>query len=201
MKTATTYGKRALSLFLALLMTLSLLSVGASASTIEDGSKTAYMTLGPGHFYLKTTAGTSLGAWGYTYTTNDGLTGPAYCVNHGLHFTSRTLPIDGKYTASPKTAGVFANGYPQHSLDTFLGLYLSQNAILSGLTEEEYAYATQLAIWATLGQLGIDGTPFTAGREQIVQPTGDTQQARVFRAVQLLLNVANAWTLVPQTGM
>ena len=201
MKTATTYGKRALSLFLALLMTLSLLSVGASASTIEDGSKTAYMTLGPGHFYLKTTAGTSLGAWGYTYTTNDGLTGPAYCVNHGLHFTSRTLPIDGKYTASPKTAGVFANGYPQHSLDTFLGLYLSQNAILSSLTEEEYAYATQLAIWATLGQLGIDGTPFTAGREQIVQPTGDTQQARVFRAVQLLLNVANAWTLVPQTGM
>ena len=201
MKTATSYGKRALSLLLAFLMTFSLLNVGASASTIEDGSRTASMTLGPGHFYLKTTAGTSLGAWGYTYTTNDGLTGPAYCVNHGLHFTSRTLPIDGKYTSSPKTAGVFANGYPQHSIDTFLGLYLSANPILSGLTVEEYAYATQLAIWATLGQLGIDGTPFTAGREQIAQPTGDTQQMRVFRAVQLLLNVANSWTFVPQTGM
>ena len=82
MKTATSYGKRALSLFLALLMTVSLLSVGASASTIEDGSKTAAMTLGPGQFFLKTTAGTSLGAWSYTYTTNDGLTGPAYCINH-----------------------------------------------------------------------------------------------------------------------
>jgi len=201
MKTATSYGGRALSLLLALLMTFSLFSVGASASTIEDGSRTASMTLGPGHFFLKTTAGTSLGAWGYTYTTNDGLTGPAYCVNHGLHFTSRTLPIEGKYTSSPKTAGVFANGYPQHSIDTFLGLYLSANPILSGLTEDEYAYATQLAIWATLGQLGIEGTPFTSGREQITQPTGDTQQMRVFRVVQLLLNVANSWTFVPQTGM
>ena len=201
MKTATSYGKRALSLFLALLMTVSLLSVGASASTIEDGSKTAAMTLGPGQFFLKTTAGTSLGAWSYTYTTNDGLTGPAYCINHGLHFTSRTLPIDGKYTSNPKTAGVFANGYPQHSIETFFGLYLNANPILSGLTEEEYAYATQLAIWATLGQLGIEGTPFTAGREKIDQPTGDTQQMRVFRVVQLLLNVANSWTRVPQTGM
>lgn len=201
MKTKTSYGTRAMSLLLALLMMLSLLSVGASAATIEDGSKTASMTLGPGHFFLKTTAGTSLGAWGYTYKTNDGLTGPAYCVNHGLHFTNRTLPIDGKYTSSPKTAGVFANGYPQHSIDTFLGLYLSTNPILSGLTEDEYAYATQLAIWATLGQLGIEGTPFTAGREQIAQPTGDAQQMRVFRVVQLLLNVANTWSFVPQTGM
>ena len=69
------------------------------------------------------------------------------------------------------------------------------------MTEEEYACATQLAIWATLGQLGIEGTPFTSGREQIAQPTGDTQQMWVFRAVQLLLNVANSWTFVPQTGM
>ena len=74
--------KRVLALLLALTSLLSLLSVGASASSIEDGSRTATMTLGKGQFYLRTTAGTTLGAWGYTYTTDDGLTGPAYCVNH-----------------------------------------------------------------------------------------------------------------------
>ena len=201
MKTRPHLLKRALALFLAFTALLSLLTVGASASSIEDGSQTASMTLGHGQFYLKTTAGTSLGAWSYTYTTNDGLTGPAYCVDHGLHFTSRTLPIDGKYTTSPQTAGVYANGYPQHSLDTFLGLYLSDNPILSGLTESEYAYATQLAVWASLGQLGIEGTQFTSGREQIAQPTGDTQQMRVFRAIQLLLAVGATWTKIPQVGM
>lgn len=193
--------KRALALLLAFVMTISLLSVGASASSIEDGSRTATMTLGKGQFYLRTTAGTTLGAWGYTYTTDDGLTGPAYCVNHGLHFTNRTLPIEGKYTTSPQTAGVYANGYPQHSLDTFLWLYLNDNPILSGLTEDEYAYATQLAVWASLGQLGIDGTGFTSGREFIAEPTGDTRQMRVFRAVQLLLEVGATWTMIPQTGM
>ena len=201
MRTKSHPMNRALALILALCALLSLLTVGASASTIEDGSKTASMTLGPGHFYLQTTAGTSLGAWGYTYTTNDGLTGPAYCIDHGLHFTSKSLPIDGKYTSSPKTAGVFANGYPQHSLDTFLGLYLEKNAILSGLTEEEYAYATQCAVWASLGQLAVDGTDFTNGREKIAQPTGDVQQMRVFRTIQLLLAVGSSWTYIPQTGM
>lgn len=192
---------RVLALFLALCTLLSLLTTGASAAAIEDGSKTASMTLGPGHFYLKTTAGTALGAWEYTYTTNDGLTGPSYCIAHGLHFTDKALPIDGKYTASPKAAGVFANGYPQHSLDTFLGLYLEKNSILSGLTEAEYAYATQCAVWASLGQLAIDGTEFTNGRERITQPTGDVQQMRVFRTIQLLLAAGNTWSLIPQTGM
>ena len=201
MKTRPHLVKRALALLLTLSTLLSLLSVGASAASIEDGSRTAAMTLGKGQFYLHTTAGTALGAWSYTYNTDDGLSGPAYCIDHGLHFTDRTLPIDGKYTSSPKTAGVYANGYPQHSLDTFLGLYLAKNPILSGLTEAEYAYATQLAVWASLGQLGIDGTQFTAGREYIAQPTGDTQQMRVFRAVQLLLAVGASWSKIPQTGM
>ena len=86
---------------------------------------------------MRTHLGTTLGAWAYTYATNDGTTGAAFCINHGLHYTARTLPIDGKYTASPQAAGALANGYPSHSLDTFLGLYLSGNPILSGLTEEE----------------------------------------------------------------
>ena len=193
--------KRALALLLALASMLSMLTVGAFATSIEDGSQTASMTLGHGQFYLQTTVGTSLGAWSYTYTTNDGLTGPGYCVGHGLHFTSRSLPIDGKYTTSPQTAGVYANGYPQHSLETFLGSYLNDNPILEGLTVSEYAYATQLAVWASLGQLGIEGTQFTDGREKIAQPTGDTQQMRVFRAIQLLLAVGATWTKIPQVGM
>ena len=201
MKTRPYLARRALALFLALTTLLSLLTVGATAASIEDGSQTASMTLGKGQFYLKTTAGTSLGAWSYTYTTNDGLTGPGYCVGHGLHFTSRALPIDGKYKTSPQTAGVYANGYPQHSLETFMESYLTANPILEGLTESEYAYATQLAVWASLGQLGIEGTQFTAGREQIAQPTSDTQQMRVFRAVQLLLAVGATWTKIPQTGI
>ena len=199
--TKTQSGTRVLSMLLALLMLASLLTFSASAASIGDGSTSCHVTLGPGEYYLKTTAGTKLGAWAYSYTTNDGTSGAAFCVNHGLHFTSRTLPIAGKYTASPQTAGALANGYPSHSVDIFLGLYLASNPILSGLSESEFAYATQLAIWATLGQLGIAGTQFTSGREFIAEPTSDTQQMRVFRAVQLILDVAKTWTRVPQTGM
>lgn len=199
--TKTKSGTRVLSLLLALLMLTGLLPLPANAASIADGSTSCTVALGPGQFYLTTNFGTKLGAWAYTYTTNDGTSGAAFCINHGLHYTSRTLPIAGKYTASPQAAGALANGYPSHSVDTFLGLYLANNPILSGLTESEYAYATQLAIWATLGQLGIAGTQFTSGREFIAEPTGDTQQMRVFRAVQLILDVAKGWTRIPQTGM
>ena len=200
--TKTKHGTRALSLFLAVLMLVCALPLSVNAATIADGGSSS-ATIAPveRHYYLQTTAGTKLGASSYKYTTNAGLTGPAYCINHGLNLTSRSLPITGKYTASPKTAGAFANGYPQHSLDTFLELYLGNNSVLSGLTEKEYAYATQLAVWATLGQLAIDGTPFTSGRETVKQPTGDTQQMRVFRAVQLILGVANRWDRIYQSGM
>ena len=82
MKKGPHFVKRALALFLALSTLLSLLSVGASAASIEDGSRTAAMTLGKGQFYLHTTAGTALGAWSYTYNPDDGLSGPAYCIDH-----------------------------------------------------------------------------------------------------------------------
>lgn len=82
MNKTTTFGKRALSLFLILVSLLSLMSVGASASTIEDGSKTCTIALGSRQYYLTTTAGTTLGASSYIYTTNDGLSGPAYCIDH-----------------------------------------------------------------------------------------------------------------------
>ncbi|MBQ9721767.1 MAG: thioester domain-containing protein, partial [Oscillospiraceae bacterium] len=192
---------RWMAFVLAALMLFGLLPMSAFASSIGDGSATAALSLGNRNYFLKTTAGTSLGVSTYQYTTNDGLTGPGFCLNHGLDYTARRLPISGKYTASPQAAGAVANGYPQHSLDTFLGLYLNTNSILNGLTEDEYAYATQVAVWAALGQLAIDGTAFTSGRERIAQPTGDTQKMRVFRAAQLILDVAKSWTFIPKTGM
>ena len=135
---------RWMAFVLAALMLFGLLPMSAFASSIGDGSATAALSLGNRNYFLKTTAGTSLGVSTYQYTTNDGLTGPGFCLNHGLDYTARRLPISGKYTASPQAAGAVANGYPQHSLDTFLGLYLNTNSILNGLTEDEYAYATQV---------------------------------------------------------
>lgn len=192
---------RLLALMLVVCTVLGLGEIPAQAASIADGTQTCTVALGMRNNYLVTTAGTTLRAGNYTYTTNDGLSGPAYCIDHGLDYTAKTLPVTGKYTASPATAGAFANGYPQHSIDTFLGLYLKDNAVLAGLTEEEFAYATQVAVWATLGQLGVDGTPYTAGREYLNPPTGNTQQTRVFRAAQLILNIANTWDRVYQTGM
>ena len=177
------------------------LGISAQASSLADGSKTCTISQETRHTYLMAESGTYLGGAGYTYTTNDGLTGAAYCIDHGLHNTTKVLPITGKYNASPAAAGAFANGYPQHSLETFLGLYLDRWPVLAGLTVDEYRYATQIAVWASLGQLGVEGTAFTQGREFIPTPTGDLQQMRVFRAVQCILGVAKDWTMVYQTGM
>ena len=142
--TKTKTRTRWFALMLAVIMAFGLVPQSAFAGSIGDGSATATVSLGNRNYFLKTTAGTSLGVSTYQYTTNDGLTGPGFCLNHGLDYTARRLPISGKYTASPQAAGAVANGYPQHSLDTFLGLYLNTNSILNGLTEDEYAYATQV---------------------------------------------------------
>jgi TQXA domain-containing protein len=192
--------KRLIATALALCTVLGL-GLPANAASIADGSKTCTVIYAPVHYYLQTTAGTWLRAGGYDYTTNDGLTGPAYCIDHGLAWTGKVLPITGKYEASAKTAGAFANGYPQHSLDTFLGLHLAGNPILAGLTEYEYRYATQVAVWATLGQLAVDGTEFTNGRERLAQPSGDVQQERVFCAVKVILDFAKNWDRIYKTGM
>lgn len=198
--TKTSSRMRALALFLAMLMLFGILPMTASASTIADGSRTCTIAPVERHFYLTTTAGTRLGASAYQYTTNDGLTGPAYCVDHGLNYSSHPLEIRGAYTASVATAAAFATSYPQHSLATFLGRY-PNDTMLDGLTEEEYGYATQLAIWATLGQLAVSGTQFTSGRETIVEPVGDAQQMRIFHTIQLILHAASLWHKVDETGM
>ena len=197
--TKTSKRTRVLALLLAALAIIGLLPMTASASSIGDGSKTCTVAPVERQYFLTTTAGTRLGASAYQYVTNDGLTGPAYCIDHGLGYSTHELTILGEYTASVATAAAFAQSYPQHSLETFLGRFPSET-LLEGLTEQEYAYATQLAIWATLGQLGVEGTKFTAGRETISAPSGDAQQIRIFRTIQLILASAN-WDHIDETGM
>ena len=193
---------RTLAFCLAVLVLLGVVPMmQAEASSVGDGSTTCEVVpINERQFLLTTTAGKRLGAFAYKYTTNDGITGTAYCIDHVLNFTRHTLELRGEYTASPATAGAFANGYPQHSLATFLGRFPGESA-LAGLTENEYAYATQLAVWASLGQLGIAGTSFTSGSEVIAQPVGDAQQVRVFRAIQLILDSADEWDRIYHTGM
>ncbi|MDL2272986.1 Cys-Gln thioester bond-forming surface protein, partial [Oscillospiraceae bacterium OttesenSCG-928-G22] len=189
---------------LALLLTLvTLLSIAApaGATSIGDGSKTVTVATNERHEYLKTTAGNTIGGSFYEYTTNDGIKGPAFCINHGLRTTTKSLTITGRYTSSPQTMGAFANGYPQRPLAQFLDVNQANHPALAGLTESEYGYATQLAVWSSLGQLAVEGTGFTAGRATIVKPTGDAQQVRVYTALTIILKNAEHWTKPLYTGM
>ena len=94
----------------------------AQAATIADGSKTVTVHNDTRHNYLTTTAGNTIGGGYRYYKTNDGITGPAYCIDWGLAMvpSSKRLTIAGRYLSSPKTMGAFANGYPQRSLADFL---------------------------------------------------------------------------------
>ncbi|MDL2287969.1 Cys-Gln thioester bond-forming surface protein [Oscillospiraceae bacterium OttesenSCG-928-F05] len=197
------HGKRIISLLLAAIIILSGFGgLSAQAATISDGSRTVTIGTLDRQAYLSTSTGVVIGGGHRSYTTNDGITGPAYCINYGLNEVSstKTLNITGRYFSSPKTMGAFANAYPQRTLAQFLDIH-SAIPELSGLTESEYAYATQLAIWATLEQLGIEGTDFEQGRAMIPRPTGDAQKIRVFKAVETILATCAHWTQVLYTGM
>ena len=196
--------KRALSLALAVITIFSVAVMPAQAASISDGnSDTVTITTGTRHTYLETTNGVSLAGEACTYLTNDGITGPAYCINWGLKnvLSTKALPITGLYTSNPKTIGAFANGYPQRSLADFLEIHADEPKI-KGLTEDEYAYATQVAIWSSLGQLAVEGTSFTDGRATLVTPTdGNAQKTRTFAALQIILNNSAHWTKPLKTGM
>ena len=77
------------------------------ADSISDG-KSTYVTIAKGHYgsYLYTTDGNKIGARNWIYTTNDGITGPGYCVNYDLTAVDSTtrLTIAGLFTSSPQTA-------------------------------------------------------------------------------------------------
>ena len=163
------HANRILSLLLAVVTLFSLVSTPAMAAVVPsqnkslgDGSSNVTIKQGSYIKILSKSTGGTVGGSGWTYTSNDGITGPAYCVNWGLSAVSpsKKLEITGRYDRSPKTMGAFANGYPQRTLEQFKSLHPGIQGI-GNLTENEYAYATQLAIWATCGQLAVPGTAFS----------------------------------------
>ncbi len=188
--------KQRIIAWLLVLCTLFSCGIVAGAETISDGkSKTVTITMDEMFKYMQTTNGNSLNGEAWTYTTNTGIQGPAYCINWGLKnpASDKKLTIAGKYTASPKTIGAFANGYPQKSLEDFKDVNRALFPLVDGLNREEYACATQLAVWATLGQLAVEGTDFKEGRATLARQYGDAKKQRTFNAIEAILYNASFW--------
>ena len=113
---------------------------------------------------------------------------------------SKALTVQ-EYNREPKTMGAFASGYPNRTLEQFKELHQSDVRGINSLTEDEYKYATQMAVWATCGQLSVPGTAFAAGRDVLVEPTSDAQKIRIFDSIKAILHLANGWSQYLYTGM
>ena len=192
---------RLLSMLLVVATLFGLLAVPASAASLSDSGTVTIQQAGRGEYLSRTTGGTIGGGY-WKYTSNNGLTGTAYCVNHGLKGVSPSKALTVQpYNREPKTMGAFANGYPNRTLAQFKELHAGDVRGVSGLTEDEYKYATQLAVWATCGQLAVPDTAFSAGRETLKVPTSDAQQIRIFDSVKAILRLANGWSKALYTGL
>ena len=193
--------KKLVSMVLVLSLVLGLMVPLASAATLQTSSSVTVSTSSRGEYLSKSTGGTIGGGY-WEYTSNDGIQGTAYCVDFGLSgpSPSKSLPLQ-PYNRSPHTMGAFANGYPQRSLEQFKELHAGDVRGIDDLTEDEYKYATQVAVWATCGQLSVPGTTFTAGRASVVVPTSDAQQIRIFDSIVAILQQASSWTQTLYTGM
>ncbi len=198
-------GNKIISLLLLIVMLFSMTAgVYAEGGTVGDGrSKTVTVVMKEKFSIMQTVDGVNLNGYAWEYTTDTGVTGPAYCINWGLKLpaANKKLTIAGQYTASPQTMGAFANGYPQRSLEDFISINVAEHPIIANLTREEYASATQIAIWATLGQVGIEGTDFTVGRTMMSKPTSDMQKMRVYEALSIILFNAYWWDKPLYAGM
>ena len=193
---------RLISMLLVIATLVGLLAVPASAADTLNKSGSVKITQdGFGNFLSKKSGGTIGGGY-WQYTSNDGLTGAAYCVNFGLTGVSpsKSLTIQ-PYNRSPQTMGAFANGYPARTLEQFKQLHQDDVRGIANLTETEYKYATQVAVWATCGQISVPGTTFTAGRTAVVEPTADAQQIRIFDSVKGILRHAAQWNKHLYTGL
>ena len=193
--------KRIIALIMAAITVFGMLAVPASAASLTTSGSVTIQQAGYGSYLGKSTGGTIGGGY-WKYTSNTGATGTAYCVNWGLKGVSpsKSLTIQ-EYNRSPKTMGAFANGYPHRTLAQVKELHQDNVRGINSLTEDEYKYATQLAVWATCGQLAVPGTSFSAGRATLTAPTSDAQKIRVFDSVKAILQLANGWTKNLYTGM
>lgn len=192
---------RLLSLLLVVATLAGLLAAPASAASLGGSGSVKIQYLGRKEYLSKSTGGT-LGGSSWSYLSNDGLTGTAYCVNWGLKGVSpsKSLTLQ-EYNRNPQTMGVFANGYPMRTLEQFKELHPNDVRGIANLTKDEYQYATQVAIWASCGQLSVSGTPFTAGRAALVEPTADAQKIRVYDSVKTMLDHSAHWTKNLYTGL
>ena len=192
---------RLLSMLLVVATLFGMMALPANAASLGNSGTVTIQQAGYGN-YLSRTSGGTIGGGYWKYTSNDGLTGTAYCVNHGLKGVSpsKALTVQ-EYNRNPQTMGAFANGYPNRTLEQFKELHDDDVRGIANLTEDEYKYATQAAVWATCGQLAVPGTSFTAGRETLAVPTSDAQKIRVFDSVKAILRLANGWTKYLYTGM
>ena len=192
---------RLLSMLLVVATLFGLMAVPASAASLGDSGTVTIQQAGYGNYLSKKNGGTIGGGY-WKYTSNDGLTGTAYCVNHGLKGVSPSKALTVQpYNREPKTMGAFANGYPNRTLAQFKELHANDVRGIASLTEDEYKYATQMAVWATCGQLSVPGTSFTAGRDVLTEPTSDAQKIRVFDSIKAILRLANGWTQHLHTGL
>ena len=192
---------RLLSLLLAMTTLFSLLAVPASAASLGGSNAVTIQQAGSGNYLDKSTGGSISGGY-WKYTSNDGLTGTAYCVNWGLKGVSpsKSLTLQ-EYNRNPQTMGVFANGYSNRTLEQFKELHADDVRGIASLTEDEYKYATQLAVWASCGQLAVPGTSSTAGRASLVEPTADARKIRIFDSVKTMLDHSAHWTKNLYTGL
>ncbi|MCD7888062.1 MAG: Cys-Gln thioester bond-forming surface protein, partial [Clostridiales bacterium] len=192
---------RLLSMLLVVATLFGLLAVPASAASLETSGTVTIQQAGFGNYLSKKNGGTIGGGY-WKYTSNNGVTGTAYCVNHGLKGVSPSKALTVQpYNREPKTMGAFANGYPNRTLEQFKELHANDVRGIAGLTEDEYKYATQMAVWATCGQLAVPGTSFSAGRDVLTEPTSDAQKIRVFDSIKAILRLANGWTQYLHTGL
>ncbi|MCM1149480.1 MAG: SpaA isopeptide-forming pilin-related protein [Butyricicoccus sp.] len=194
--------KRVLSLLLSFAAVFSIFSsIPASAYTLNTSASVTISSSGR-HEYLYKSSGGSLGGSNWDYTSNDGIKGAAYCVNWGLGAVSPSKALTLQpYNRNPQTMGAFANGYPMRTLEQFKQLHESDVRGVSSLTEDEYRYATQIAVWATCGQLSVPGTAFTSGRAALIEPASDAQQIRIYDSIKAILGLSAHWTKHIYNGM
>ncbi len=74
---------RLLSMLLVVATLFGLMAVPASAATLENSGTVTIQQAGYGNYLSKKNGGTIGGGY-WKYTSNNGVTGTAYCVNHGL---------------------------------------------------------------------------------------------------------------------